>query len=165
MESSDLYSRESLERRSSPLPYERDCLYLSGAVGFVSIINKIRQLITQKMENKSSKRKRKDSSRRKLRYVCALREMNFAPTTLKASCTKYGSPCQIWIYSLPEHRWPERMRIPSLRHPIITVTASRSVVFFQQEETKMSRYSRPPNSSLYVRNLHHETRLDQLKHL
>ena len=51
MESSDLYSRESLERRSSPLPYERDCLYLSGAVGFVYIINKVRQLITQKMED------------------------------------------------------------------------------------------------------------------
>ena len=51
MESSDLYSRESLERRSNPLPYERDCLYLSGAVGFVSIINKVRQLITQKMED------------------------------------------------------------------------------------------------------------------
>ena len=42
------------------------------------------------MEDKSSKRKRRDSSRRKLRYVCALREMNFAPTTQE------GFIFQIW---------------------------------------------------------------------
>ncbi|KAM7452383.1 Serine/arginine-rich splicing factor10 [Porites harrisoni] len=29
----------------------------------------------------------------------------------------------------------------------------------------MSRYSRPPNSSLYVRNLHHETRPEDLRRL
>ncbi|KAK2573142.1 Serine/arginine-rich splicing factor 12 [Acropora cervicornis] len=29
----------------------------------------------------------------------------------------------------------------------------------------MSRYSRPPNSSLYVRNLHHDTRPEDLRRM
>ena len=115
------------------------------------------------MENKSSKRKRKDSSRRKLRYVCALREMNFAPTTLKAFFPNMVALAKFGLILSRNTDDQKECGYQDIRHPIITLTASQSVVFFQQEETKMSRYSRPPNSSLYVRNLHHETRLDQLK--
>ncbi|KAJ7392358.1 Serine/arginine-rich splicing factor 12 [Desmophyllum pertusum] len=49
-----------------------------------------------------------------------------------------------------------------LQHPIII----RFVAWLEKKDKKMSsRYSRPPNSSLYVRNLHHESRPEDIRRL
>ena len=81
------------------------------------------------MEDKSSKRKRKDSNRRKLRYVCALREMNFAPTNARrlhlpnmAVLAKFGL-----ILNRNTDDQKER-GYQGNRHPIITLIVRRTRV-------------------------------------